>query len=82
MINYFLFKYTMFSLLLQSLGTPLFAQLYHPHDPPFDPNAVILVLIAVLTVVIGAYWSGHNLQKRCVVRIHIKIKIEFTRSSA
>lgn len=45
------------------IGTPDFAQLYHPLDPPFDPNLAILWLIATFTVVMGALWSGVSLKK-------------------
>jgi len=40
------------------IGAPLQAQLYHPHDPVFDPNLVVIWVIATFTVVVGAYWCG------------------------
>lgn len=46
-----------------NIGIPEFAQLYHPHDPPFDPNLIVLWAIAVFTVVTGAYWSGATLKQ-------------------
>lgn len=47
---------------VETIGTPEFSQLYHPHDPPFDPNLIVLWVIAVFTVVVGAYWSGETLK--------------------
>ena len=49
---------------VSTMGTPEYAQLYHPHDPLFDPNLVVLWVIAVLTVVTGAYWSGASLKTK------------------
>ena len=48
---------------VNSIGTPEYSQLYHPHDPPFDPNLVVLWFIAVFTVITGAYWSGATLKQ-------------------
>lgn len=45
------------------LGSPMYAQLYHPHDPLFDPNLIVIWLIAVFTVVVGSYWCGLILQR-------------------
>jgi len=48
---------------IDSIGIPEYSQLYHPHDPPFDPNLIVLWVIAVFTVVTGAYWSGATLKQ-------------------
>lgn len=48
---------------IDSIGTPEYSQLYHPHDPPFDPNLIVLWVIAVFTVVVGSYWSGETLKQ-------------------
>lgn len=44
----------------------MYAQLYHPHDPLFDPNLIVIWLIAVFTVVVGSYWCGLILQRRYI----------------
>ncbi|XP_047132347.1 signal peptide peptidase-like 2B isoform X1 [Hydra vulgaris] len=48
---------------VQKLGEPIYSQLYHPHEPLFDPNIVIIWFIAVFTVCAGAYWSGIAFQQ-------------------
>ena len=49
---------------LQSLGNPLIIQFWHPHDPLFDPNLLIIWLLAVISVALGSYWSGVTTMER------------------
>jgi len=56
---------------VKELGEPLYAQLYHPHDPIFDPNLIVIWLIAVFTVCTGAYWCGKSLEKSLESDDHI-----------
>jgi len=46
------------------IGGFQFAKLYHPHDPIFDPNLIVIWIIAVFTVVVGSYWCGLVFEKR------------------
>lgn len=48
---------------IEVIGGNLLAQLYHPHDPLFDPNLIVIWIIAVFTVVVGAYWCGISFEK-------------------
>uniref|UniRef100_A0A8C8SPS7 Signal peptide peptidase like 2A n=1 Tax=Pelusios castaneus TaxID=367368 RepID=A0A8C8SPS7_9SAUR len=43
---------------MQQLGTRINVTLYSPPLPDFDYSMVVIFLIAVLTVMLGGYWSG------------------------
>eukprot|EP00794_Sanderia_malayensis_P019498 gene19498-21424_t len=49
---------------VQAIGEPLVVQFWHPHDPLFDPNLLIIWLLAVFSILVGAYWSGVTTQER------------------
>ena len=49
---------------LQGLGEPLVVQFWHPHDPLFDPNLVIIWILACFCVAVGSFWSGVTTQNR------------------
>lgn len=49
---------------VQGLGEPLVVQFWHPHDPLFDPNLVIIWILACFCVAVGSFWSGVTTQNR------------------
>ncbi|XP_006628751.1 signal peptide peptidase-like 2A isoform X1 [Lepisosteus oculatus] len=42
----------------ETLGNNISVRLYAPPEPVFDASIVVLLLIGVLTVALGGYWSG------------------------
>lgn len=49
--------------IIKAIGIPEYTHLYHPNEPPFAPNLIVIWLIAVFTVVVGSYWSGQTLKR-------------------
>ncbi|KAK3742104.1 hypothetical protein QZH41_020263 [Actinostola sp. cb2023] len=43
---------------LKDLGKGVLVQMYQPDEQPIDGNIVLLWILAVGTVVVGAYWTG------------------------
>jgi hypothetical protein len=64
-----------FMIFLQALGKFAFVQLYVPPIAAIDTNLVVIWLLAVGTIVIGAYWSGViATEQRCVcIVVHVKL---------
>ncbi len=50
--------------MIQAIGEPLVIQFWHPHDPLFDPNLLIIWLLAVFSILVGSYWSGVTTSER------------------
>lgn len=49
---------TIIFIIFQTLGTRINVTLYSPPLPEFDYSMVVIFLIALLTVMLGGYWSG------------------------
>lgn len=48
----------MISVFLQVFGEEMQVRLYAPAVPVFDVSIVVMLLIGVVTVALGGYWSG------------------------
>lgn len=46
--------------LFQSMGSrPVSGRLFAPDDSNFDYSSLVIRFVAMFTIIVGSYWSGH-----------------------